>query len=168
MELSDADLATVELTAAGGIDAVLLAVFADEGIEVDGVWGEMKKSLGGVEPVVAHYIVSLLLQAENNAVAAAEGAGAMLVLQKVGKAIRRMKERRPDVAAEVTVRREALVSPKRLFNYVMPEDPDELRLALEALPDDIAKSTPPVEKWWRYDHGWITAEEGWRLDGYTK
>jgi hypothetical protein len=168
MEFSDVDLATVELTATGDIDvSLLLTVFADEGLEIDGVWGEMQKSIG-VEPVVAHYIVSLLLQAENNAVAAVEGAGAMLLLQRVGKAVKRMKERRPEAAAEITVRRDVDGSPKRLFNYVLPEDPDELRLALDALPDDIAKSTPPVEKWWRHDHGWITAEEGWRLDGYAK
>lgn len=166
MELSDAESATVELTAAGDIDAVLLAVFADEGIKVDGVGGEVKKSTG-IEPV-AHYIVSLLLQGENNTVAAVEGAGVMFLLQRVGRAVRHMKQYRPGAAAEVTVKRDVDGSPKPLFNYVMPQDPDELQLALDAVPGDIAKSTPPVEKWWRHGDGWVTAEEGWRLDGYTE
>ena len=106
---------------------------------------------------------------EKNADSAVKGAAVLAALKKAARAIRRFKDRHPNSDGELSTSEvsQPEEEPKRCLNYVLPSDLVELTLALEALPADIVRTSPPPEKWWRHGHGWITAEEGWRLDGYS-
>jgi hypothetical protein len=159
---------SIELAATPGDAAEdLRAAFVDEGFEVGEVGGFIGKA---VHPDSLHYFVDVIIRhLGGNADAAIESAATLAVLNKVVRvrAIKRVKVRHPNSDGEVSTSEVSPPEdePKRCLNYVLPTDAVELALALEALPADVLRTNPPAEKWWRPGHGWITTEEGWRLDG---
>ena len=160
---------TIDLAASWFLQDALQDAFTAEGFDVGDVGGFATKSLPGTLSLeVARFFIEISRRFENNAEAALEGAAFLAVLQKVGRAIKRFWNRHPGVTGELSVCTESSDGDETTGEqrYVLPTDPEELRLAIEALPQDMARTTGPSEKWWRHDHGWLTAEEGWRLDGY--
>jgi hypothetical protein len=158
METPVDTVVAVELTTSGDIDEVLLAAFAEEGVEIRNVSTALVQP-ATIDPALAHYVIHFLLQGSTNIWATFEGALGMALYQKVSRAVRKVKERRSDASAELSFGQPPL-------RYVVPDDPAERQLALDAVPDDLRTSTPPSTKWWRHGHGWLTAEEGRHLDGY--
>jgi hypothetical protein len=152
----------IEITVSVRVDTEELCnIFEDEGVHVDGVREFIAKSV--VSNEVVRYLVHVAVISPDNLWSAAEGAGLVWLLQRLNRAIIRHRNVHPDVATELSIDAAGLT---RRRNYLMPEDPEQLKLATEAVAEDMRRSTPPYEKWWRRDHGWLTAEEGWQLDGY--
>lgn len=160
MDLSSDPTIEVRLAVSPEVDRqALSAAFLDEGVHVASVSDFVVKAW---EADAGRYFVTLIVnQTPANLVGMAEGAAARVGVQKIRKVMERFKKDRPEVKAELSVEEGPIGR-----SYVFPDDPEELHLAHEAVLEDIAASTPPYEKFWRHDHGWVTAEEGWRLDGY--
>lgn len=158
---------TVDLAASWWLQDAVQDAFTAEGFEVGAVGGFATKSVPGISQLeLARFFIDIGRHFESNAEAALEGAGLVAILRAIGRAVRRLWDKHPGVAGELSLHTERLDEAGAELRYVLPTDPEELILALEALPEDVSRATGPCEKRWRHDQGWLTAEEGWRLDGY--
>lgn len=92
----------VELTTTGDIGEALLAAFAEEGVEIKSVSASLVEP-ASVDPEFVRYVVHFLLQGSANIWAAFEGAFGLALLQRVSRAVTKVKERRPDASAELSV-----------------------------------------------------------------